>query len=141
MNRGDMQCQWDTDQFPNSIPETALAMYTILQGGGFTTGGINFDSKVRRQSIDPEDMFYGHVGAMDVCARALLIAEKMILDGRVASLVSERYAGWRGALGQDMLSGKMPLEAVAQHVLDRNQDTLPVSGRQELLENWLNELI
>ena len=141
MNRGDMQCQWDTDQFPNSIPETALAMYTILQGGGFTTGGINFDSKVRRQSIDPEDMFYGHVGAMDVCARALLIAEKMILDGRVASLVSERYAGWRGAWGQDMLSGKMPLEAVAQHVLDRNQDTLPVSGRQELLENWLNELI
>ena len=141
MNRGDMQCQWDTDQFPNSLPETALAMYIILQSGGFTTGGINFDAKVRRQSIEPEDMFYGHVGAMDVCARALLVAEKMILDGRVASLVDQRYAGWRGTLGKDMLSGKMPLEAVAKHVLDRNRDTQPVSGRQELLENWFNDLI
>ena len=141
MNRGDMQCQWDTDQFPNSIPETALAMYTILQGGGFTTGGINFDAKVRRQSIEPEDMFYGHVGAMDVCARALLIAEKMILDGRVAGLVNERYAGWQHTFGKDMLSGKMSLEAVAEQVLDRNRDTRPVSGRQELLENWLNDLI
>ena len=141
MNRGDMQCQWDTDQFPNSIPETALAMYTILQGGGFTTGGINFDSKVRRQSIDPEDMFYGHVGAMDVCARALLVAEKMILDGRVAGLLNDRYSGWQDRFGQDVLSGKMSLEAVAKRVLDRNQDTQPVSGRQELLENWLNELI
>ena len=141
MNRGDMQCQWDTDQFPNSIPETALAMYTILQGGGFTTGGINFDSKVRRQSIDPEDMFYGHVGAMDVCARALLVAEKMILDGRVANLVNERYAGWQSPSAKDMLAGKTSLEAVAKHVLDRNQDTKPVSGRQELLENWLNDVI
>ena len=141
MNRGDMQCQWDTDQFPNSIPETALAMYTILQGGGFTTGGINFDSKVRRQSIDPEDMFYGHVGAMDVCARALLVAEKMILDGRVANLVNERYAGWQSPFAKDMLAGKTSLEAVAKHVLDRNQDTKPVSGRQELLENWLNDVI
>ena len=141
MNRGDMQCQWDTDQFPNSIPETALAMYTILQGGGFTSGGINFDAKVRRQSIEPQDMFYGHVGAMDVCARALLIAEKMILDGRVAGLVKQRYAGWQDTFGKDMLSGKMSLEAVAKHVLDRNQDTQPVSGRQELLENWLNDLI
>ena len=141
MNRGDMQCQWDTDQFPNSIPETALAMYTILQGGGFTTGGINFDAKVRRQSIDPEDMFYGHVGAMDVCARALLVAEKMIEDGRVAGAVNQRYAGWQDTFGKDMLSGKMSLESVAKHVLDRNQDTKPVSGRQELLENWLNDLI
>ena len=141
MNRGDMQCQWDTDQFPNSLPETALAMYTILQGGGFTTGGINFDAKVRRQSIEPEDMFYGHVGAMDVCARALLIAEKMIVDGRVAQFVDQRYAGWQSIFGQDMLTGKTSLEAVAKHVLDRNQDTQPVSGRQELLENWLNDLI
>ena len=141
MNRGDMQCQWDTDQFPNSIPETALAMYTILQGGGFTTGGINFDAKVRRQSIDPEDMFYGHVGAMDVCARALLVAEKMILDGRVANLVNERYAGWQSAHATDMLAGKTPLEVVAARVLERNLDTQPVSGRQELLENWLNDLI
>ena len=76
MNRGDMQCAWDTDQFPNNVPEIALAMYMVLQAGGFTTGGINFDAKVRRQSIDPQDLFHGHIGAMDVCARGLLIAEK-----------------------------------------------------------------
>jgi xylose isomerase len=141
MNRGDMQCQWDTDQFPNSIPETALAMYTIMQGGGFTTGGVNFDSKVRRQSIEPEDMFHGHVGAMDVCARALLIAEKMILDGRVANLVKDRYAGWQGEFGQSVLAGKTSLDAIAARALASNQDTRPVSGRQELFENLLNEAI
>lgn len=94
MNRGDMQCGWDTDQFPNNIPETALALYLILQGGGFTTGGLNFDSKVRRQSIDAEDMFHGHIGGMDVSARALLIAEQMITDGKLARHVEARYAGW-----------------------------------------------
>ena len=85
--------------------------------------------------------FYGHVGAMDVCARALLIAEKMILDGRMNSLLNERYAGWQQPFGKDMLSGKMSLQAVAAQVLERNRDTRPVSGRQELVENWLNDLI
>lgn len=141
MNRGDMQCQWDTDQFPNSIPETALAMYLILQAGGFTTGGLNFDSKVRRQSIDPEDMFYGHVGAMDVSARALLIAEKMIVDGRFAQSSKDRYAGWQSGFGKDLMSGKMGLDAVAVRVLQNNTDTRPVSGRQEHLENLLNSFI
>lgn len=141
MNRGDMQCQWDTDQFPNNIPETALAMYLILKGGGFTTGGLNFDSKVRRQSIDPEDMFHGHIGAMDVSARALLIADAMIQDGRFAKITEERYAGWKGDFGSDVLSGKLSLDAVAARVLDRNVDTSPVSGRQERIENLLNSLI
>ena len=141
MNRGDMQCGWDTDQFPNNIPETALAMYYILQGGGFTTGGLNFDSKVRRQSIDPADMFYGHIGGMDVSARALLIAEKMITDGRFANQLKDRYAGWQSEFGQQVLSGKLGLDAVAQRVLDRNTDVLPKSGRQEYLENLLNEFI
>jgi xylose isomerase len=141
MNRGDMQCQWDTDQFPNNIPETALAMYLILQSGGFTTGGVNFDSKVRRQSIDPEDMFYGHIGAMDVSARALLIAEKMILDGRFAKQTEDRYAGWDSGFGKDMLDGKFTLDAVAARVLANNTDTRPVSGRQEHLENLLNSFI
>ncbi len=141
MNRGDMQCGWDTDQFPNNIPETALAMYYILQGGGFTTGGLNFDSKVRRQSIDPADMFYGHIGGMDVSARALLIAEKMIVDGRFANALSERYKGWQGEFGQQVLSGKLGLDAVAQRAFDRNADVLPKSGRQEYLENLLNEFI
>lgn len=138
MNRGDMQCGWDTDQFPNNIPETALVMYLILQGGGFTTGGLNFDSKVRRQSIDPQDMFLGHIGGMDVSARALLIAEKMILDGQLARHVEARYAGWNSTFGQDVMAGRLGLDQVAARVLERNQDTRPVSGRQELLENLLN---
>jgi xylose isomerase len=141
MNRGDMQCGWDTDQFPNNIPETALAMYLILKAGGFTSGGLNFDSKVRRQSIDPEDMFHGHIGGMDVSARALLIAEKMILDGQVDRFVQERYAGWQTKFGQDILQGHFPLDTLANHVLKHNQDTKPVSGRQEYMENLLNHYI
>jgi xylose isomerase len=141
MNRGDMQCGWDTDQFPNNIPETALAMYLILKGGGFTTGGLNFDAKVRRQSIDPEDIFHGHIGGMDVSARALLIAEKMITDGRFAQLAEDRYAGWKGSFGQDVLTGKLGLDAVAQRVLDQNVDVQPVSGRQERIENLLNSYL
>ena len=141
MNRGDMQCQWDTDQFPNSIPETALAMYIIMQGGGFTTGGVNFDSKVRRQSIEPDDMFHGHIGGMDVTARALLSAEKMINDGKLAQQVADRYEGWNSSFGQDVLAGKTTLDALAARVLDKNTDTLPVSGRQERYENLLNAYI
>jgi xylose isomerase len=141
MNRGDMQCAWDTDQFPNNIPETALAMYLILKGGGFTTGGVNFDSKVRRQSIDPEDMFHGHIGAMDVSARALVIADKMIQDGRFAKVTEDRYAGWNSEFGKDVLAGKLGLDAVAARVLEHNTDTRPVSGRQESIENLLNSFI
>jgi xylose isomerase len=141
MNRGDMQCQWDTDQFPNSISETALVMYQILQAGGFTTGGVNFDSKVRRQSIDPEDMFYGHIGGMDVTARALLIAEKMINDGRFEKARQDRYAGWKSSFGGDVMAGKLSLDVVAERVLQSNADTRPVSGRQENLENLLNSFI
>ena len=141
MNRGDMQCGWDTDQFPNNIPETALALYLILKGGGFTTGGLNFDAKVRRQSIDPEDLFHGHIGGMDVAARALLISEKMVQNDRLAALIQERYAGWSAPLGQDILNGKMSLDAVAAHVLARNTDIRPVSGQQERLENLLNSYL
>ncbi|KQO23801.1 xylose isomerase [Acidovorax sp. Leaf78] len=141
MNRGDMQCGWDTDQFPNNIPETALALYLILQAGGFTTGGLNFDAKVRRQSLDAEDMFHGHIGGMDVAARALLIAEKMVTDGRLARHVDARYAGWNAAFGQDLLAGRLGLAEVADRALERNQDTRPVSGRQELLENLLNSYL
>ena len=141
MNRGDMQCQWDTDQFPNSIPDTALAMYLILQGGGFKTGGVNFDSKVRRQSIDPQDMFYGHIGGMDVTARALLIAEKMILDGRVEKAIADRYAGWASPEAQNILAGKLSLDDLAAQVLAGGADPRPVSGRQEYMENLLNAFI
>jgi xylose isomerase len=137
-NRGDPQLGWDTDQFPNNVPETALAMYHVLQGGGFTTGGINFDCKARRQSIDPEDLFHGHVGGMDVCAHGLLIAEQMIRDGKLADFVKERYAGWQTSYGQDILAGKVSLDEVADRTLEKNLDAAPVSGRQEYLENLVN---
>ena len=141
MNRGDMQCQWDTDQFPNSIADSALALYLILKGGGFTTGGINFDAKVRRQSLDPQDMFHGHIGGMDVTARALLIAEKMILDGGLERFVDSRYAGWKTPQGLDVLNGKFSLADLATKVLESNADTLPLSGRQEYLENLANQFV
>jgi xylose isomerase len=138
MNRGDMQCGWDTDQFPNNLAEMALAMYTLQRGGGFTTGGLNFDAKVRRPSIDPADMFHGHVGAMDLCARALLAAEQMIADGGHARFLAERYAGWRGPVGERWLAQGSTLEDAAAHALGRNVDELPLSGQQERLENWFN---
>jgi xylose isomerase len=141
MNRGDMQCGWDTDQFPNNLGETALALYYIVQGGGFTTGGLNFDAKVRRQSLDAEDLFHGHVGAMDLSARALLVAEKMIVDGGHIRAVEERYAGWNSPLGRDIHDGKLDLAALAQRTLDRNTDVAPRSGRQEALENWFNRFV
>ena len=138
MNRGDMQCGWDTDQFPNNLAEMALAMYAIQRGGGFTTGGLNFDAKVRRPSIDALDMFHGHVGAMDLCARALLAAEQMITDGGHARFLADRYAGWRGPVGERWLAQGSTLEDAATHALERNVDERPVSGQQERLENWFN---
>lgn len=138
MNRGDAQCGWDTDQFPNNIPEIAMAYYYVMQNGGLGTGGTNFDAKVRRQSIDPVDLFYGHVGAMDVCARGLLIAEKMIKEGKLAKVVADRYASWNTPMAQDTLAGKVSLEALSNYVLEKNLDPAPVSGRQEYIENMLN---
>ena len=138
MNRGDMQCGWDTDQFPNNLADMALAMYFIQRGGGFTTGGLNFDAKVRRPSIAPADMFHGHVGAMDLCARALLAAEQMIADGGHARFLAERYAGWRGPVGERWLAPGSTLADAAAHALERNVDERPVSGAQERLENWFN---
>jgi xylose isomerase len=141
MNRGDLLLGWDTDQFPNNLGEIALVMYHILKAGGLTTGGLNFDAKVRRQSIEPDDLFHAHVGAMDLSARALLIAERMIGDGRLDQIVKDRYAGWQGEFGQQVLGGKLALDAVADRTLAANQDTTPRSGRQELLENLLNSYI
>jgi xylose isomerase len=138
MNRGDLLLGWDTDQFPNSVPEVALGLYAILQGGGFADGGINFDAKLRRQSIDPVDLFHAHAGAMDVCARALLAAERMIQDGRLAGARESRYAGWREPFGQDILQGRIGLEELSQRVLGRDADVRPTSGRQEWLENLVN---
>jgi xylose isomerase len=138
MNRGDTLLGWDTDQFPNDVLEMALALYAILRGGGLGSGGLNFDARVRRQSLDPADLFHAHVGAMDVCARALLAAERMIEDGQLAREVEARYRGWSGPLGQDILAGRAGLESLARRTLERNQDVEPVSGRQEALEGLVN---
>ncbi len=138
LNRGDPQLGWDTDQFPNNVPELAVALYFILKGGGFATGGFNFDAKLRRQSIDPVDLFHGHIGGMDVGARALLAAERMIKDGSMSRVLEERYAGWRTPQGRDILAGKVSLEALSERVLSKNVDVEPVSGRQEFLENLVN---
>ena len=138
MNRGDMQCGWDTDQFPNSLADTTLVLYYVLQGGGFKTGGINFDAKVRRQSIDAQDMFHSHVGAIDLCAKALLAAESMIQDGSHAKALQQRYAGWDTQFGRDILGKSSTLTELAERVLHRNTDISPVSGRQEVYENMFN---
>ena len=138
MNRGDMQNGWDTDQFPNNVPDISLAMYIILQGGGLGKGGINFDAKVRRQSIDAIDLFHGHVGSMDVCARGLLNAASMIEDGGLQKAKDTRYAGWNEALGKDILAGNISLDQLADKAIEQNFDPQPVSGKQELLENMVN---
>jgi xylose isomerase len=141
MNRGDYQSGWDTDQFPNSIADTALAMYHILKGGGFTTGGLNFDAKVRRQSLDAEDLLHAHIGAMDVCARALLIAERMLGDGALDAFVRQRYAGWDSAEGKAILEGNRSLADLAARVEKESLDPTPRSGRQEYLENLVNSYL
>ena len=139
MNRNDYQSGWDTDQFPSTVPEVALAYYEILRAGGFTTGGTNFDAKLRRQSLDPEDLVLGHVGAMDVCARGLKAAAAMLEDGTLERMREERYAGWdaeeaRGLLDASLAEMGAPVEA-------GKVSPEPRSGRQERLENVVNRFV
>ncbi|HET9958666.1 MAG TPA: xylose isomerase [Polyangiaceae bacterium] len=141
MNRGDPQLGWDTDQFGNDLAELSLVMAQILKAGGFTTGGFNFDAKVRRQSIDGQDLFHGHVGGMDNLARALLTADKMLSDGKLQALLDERYAGWKEPLGKEILSGKLSLEQISERALSQKLDPKPRSGRQEMLENLVNRYL
>ncbi len=136
-NRGDLLLGWDTDQFPTDVAEATLAMYIILQAGGFTTGGLNFDAKVRRESIDVEDLFHAHIGAMDAFARGLKNAARMIEDGRFAALLAERYAGWNGSLGRSIETGAVGFAELEAHVLEHGEP-VPRSGRQEFFENLLN---
>ena len=141
VNRGDPQLGWDTDQFPNNVADLALAFYHLFGNGGLGTGGLNFDAKVRRQSLDPEDLFHAHIGGMDVCARALLVAAAMIEQGALAAAVQERYSGWQQPWGQDVLAGKVSLQDLSDHVLAADRDVQPVSGRQEALENLVNRYL
>ncbi|WP_157015648.1 xylose isomerase [Mesorhizobium xinjiangense] len=141
MNRNDYQSGWDTDQFPNNVPEMALAYYHILLGGGFKTGGTNFDAKLRRQSLDPQDLLYAHIGGMDCCARGLKAAAKMVEDKALVEPLEQRYAGWAGAEAKAMLAGERTLDQIAERAVREKLDPQPVSGRQEYLENIVNRYV
>jgi xylose isomerase len=140
-NRGDPQNGWDTDQFPNSVEEMSLALYEILRGGGFTTGGFNFDTKLRRQSLDRADLFHGHVGAMDTLAQSLLVAAQLLEDGELERLRDARYAGWGEGLGAEILDGQHSLADLEERVASGTIDPRPVSGGQERLENLVNRTL
>jgi xylose isomerase len=141
MNRNDYQSGWDTDQFPNNVPEMALAYYYVLAGGGFKTGGTNFDSKLRRQSLDPADLLIGHIGGMDCCARGLKAAAKMLEDKALSQPLADRYAGWNSAEGQKLFRGEYSLEEITQWVEGKDVNPQPKSGKQELLENIVNRYV
>ncbi len=140
-NRNDYQSGWDTDQFPNNAPELVPALYFILKQGGIAPGGFNFDSKVRRQSIDPADLLLGHIGGIDACAEALVAAASLIEDGKFDALREERYAGWNDPKSQAMLKSGASLEAIAKRVADEKIDPKPRSGRQEFFENLVNRYL
>ena len=140
-NRGDPQNGWDTDQFPNSVDELAPALYEIVRGGGFTTGGFNFDTKLRRQSLARDDLFWGHIGGIDTLARALLVAEAMVTDGVIEQARRQRYARWESDLGADIMKGDATLASLADAAVADGLNPQPVSGRQEHLENEVNRII
>lgn len=140
-NRNDLQSGWDTDQFPNNPGEMALAFYQILKAGGLGKGGFNFDAKVRRQSIEPVDLLYGHIGGLDVLARGLKGAAAMIADGTFDKAQDVRYAGWNEKGAAAMLKGERTLEQIAQWVEADNINPEPRSGQQEYLENLVNRFV
>ncbi|HEU5325486.1 MAG TPA: xylose isomerase [Candidatus Limnocylindria bacterium] len=142
MNRGDYQNGWDTDQFPNSVDELALAVYEILRGGGFSGGGgFNFDAKLRRQSLDRHDLFHAHIGGIDTLARALLVAADMLETGDLEQLRTARYAGWDDGIGAELLGGGVSLAEIESRVVDEGIEPRPRSGAQERLENVVNQHI
>ena len=139
-NRGDYQNGWDTDQFPNNILETTQQMMIILQGGGLQGGGVNFDAKVRRNSTDREDLFIAHVSGMDMFARALVSADKILSDSPYLSMLTDRYATFGGEEGASFASGQMTLEQLAKMGAEGGEPLL-TSGKQELYEAIINQYI
>ncbi len=136
-NRGDSRLGWDTDQFPQSVEEMTLAMYTIVRAGGLGNGGFNFDAKLRRQSIDPLDLLVAHVAGLDTLALGLLNAERLVQSGLIEGVLRERYAGWDAELGRGILDGTRDLASVADYAIERDLRPRPRSGQQELLEHRL----
>lgn len=140
-NTGDELIGWDTDQFPTNVYLTTAIMLGVLKMGGFTTGGLNFDAKVRRESFEPVDLFYAHIGGMDAFARGLKAAVALRADGRIAQIVKERYASWDSGLGAEIEAGKHNFESLELVALSQPDPVQRGSGRQELIENILNEFI
>jgi xylose isomerase len=140
-NTGDELIGWDTDQFPTSLYLTTPIMLGVLRMGGFTTGGLNFDAKVRRESFEPLDLFYAHIGGMDAFARGLKIAAAILEDGRLAEIVKTRYASWDTDLGAKIEAGEVGFAELEAHALAHPDPVQHTSGRQELIENIINELI
>jgi xylose isomerase len=139
-NRGDELLGWDTDQFPNNLYDTALAMYIITKYGGFKTGGLNFDAHIRRQSIDTADLFYAHIGAMDCFARGLKIAAKLMQDKVFEKFIKQRYSGWDKGIGKKIEAKQATFADLEVYTLKHGEPQI-VSGRQEYLENVLNDYI
>jgi len=139
-NQGDLLLGWDTDQFPTNLYDTTLAMYEVLKAGGFTTGGLNFDSKVRRGSFEPVDLFHAHIAGMDAFARGLKVAYKMLQDGKFEKFIDERYQSYKTGIGKDIVEGKVGFKELEKYALEL--DSLKnTSGRQEVLEALLNKYI
>ncbi|MGN6553777.1 MAG: xylose isomerase [Verrucomicrobiota bacterium] len=140
-NTGDELLGWDTDQFPTNIYLTTYTMLSVLKYGGFTTGGVNFDAKVRRESFEPIDLFHAHIGGMDAFARGLKMAAAIRKDGRLAEFVKQRYASWDSGLGAKIEAGTMNLADLESYMLKKGDAAANTSGRQEFLENLINEFI
>ena len=140
-NTGDMLLGWDTDQFPTDVYLTTQCMHSILKHGGFSTGGVNFDAKVRRESFEPIDLFYAHIGGMDAFARGLKTAAAMRADGRLESMVADRYASWGSGLGKQIEAGEHGFASLEALMLEKGNPAANQSGRQELFENVVNEYL
>jgi len=139
-NQGDMLLGWDTDQFPTNLYDTTLAMYEVLMMGGFTTGGLNFDAKVRRVSFEPVDLFYGHIAGMDTFARGLKVAARLIEDRVFEDFIAKRYASYTTGIGKDIVEGKVGFKELEAYTLKNGEPKLE-SGRQEMLEAIFNQYL
>jgi xylose isomerase len=139
-NRGDYQNGWDTDQFPSDINELTEALLIILEAGGFKGGGINFDAKIRRNSTDPADLFYAHIGGMDVFARALLTADAILQGSDYKKIRTDRYASYDAGKGKDFEQGKLSLEDLRSIAVAAGEPAT-ISGKQEFIENLINRYI
>lgn len=139
-NRGDYQNGWDTDQFPINVTELTEAMLVIVEAGGFGGGGINFDAKIRRNSTDAEDLFHAHIGGMDAFARALIVADAVLTKSQYKSIRKNRYSSFDSGKGAEFEAGRLSLEDLREFAI-ANGEPAPRSGKQELLENLLNNYL